>query len=377
MRIEDNNFARVLFKAGYSYTDLKNAYPNQSEETIANILKDNAAALSRPLLSYGLLGIHEKSSRHFNIHAAGFRKNGTDQPWPIDPQNKNIFFFGGSTVAGFNVQDSDTIPAFLEKICQKKNDSIRVYNYGSGNYTNRHNFLRLLGLIDRGIIPQYAIFLDGYNDCYYAFGYQKLTNILDALYQREKKIRQSGWIKKILMYWDRKVQSAINTDDALEITTENFQSIMSTNKILDYATDYFGNLISGDATLKILSEQIAKRVTAAYQLSQSLIISLCAEYNIKPFFYWQPVPFFKTETKHRVAEKTLSCFPNGALCYFGYHGIKNRKETFKKNDITTTDLSELGITHDQALYCDICHYSPYFSRIIAERIAVDIVKNKD
>ena len=73
-----------------------------------------------------------------------------------------------------------------------------VYNFGSGNYTCRHEVLRFLDLIDHGYRPDYVIFLDGYNDSLYALGQYELVHALDALYQNEKRRRRSGYVKSLL-----------------------------------------------------------------------------------------------------------------------------------------------------------------------------------
>ena len=54
-------------------------------------------------------------SEHLNISSKGYRlvKNQKDF---IDNQNVNIFLFGGSTMFGVGVKDSETIASYIQEI---------------------------------------------------------------------------------------------------------------------------------------------------------------------------------------------------------------------------------------------------------------------
>jgi len=363
-----NNFIPILENAGYSVTDLLPAYKGYDEEYISDVLSDNAHMLDRPVLPYGLLGVHAYTSRYFNVHPAGFRANGAVQPWPLDNKKKNIFVFGGSTTVGVNVEDSFTVPAYLEQSLRLKGFDGYVYNWGSGNYASRHEFLRLMSLIDQGIVPDSVIFLDGYNDCYYAFENHKLVAILDALYQREKRVRQDSIWKKVFMFWDKAVCTAAQKKDSPDDIMHDFAHSLDPESILDYARDYEGTLLAENTELGALAEKVGQRVLDRYSLSKRLIETVCKEYGITQYFVWQPSSFYKTTTSQRVAEKTYKDFPCGALSYFAYHWLLNERFGCVQRLGDTINLSEVGVGIPDVLYCDTCHYSSHFSKIIAEAI---------
>jgi hypothetical protein len=108
-----NTLVGQIEAVGARLDDLLPAYPGLRTADIDALLREAALALSRPVMPYGLLGVHPCRTATLNVHGAGFRDDGTGQDWPGAPGRKRLFMFGGSTTFGFNVADSDTVPARL------------------------------------------------------------------------------------------------------------------------------------------------------------------------------------------------------------------------------------------------------------------------
>lgn len=187
-----------MASAGYTLADMAPAYPGRDETYIDQVLRDNALALNRPVIAYGLLGIHPCRSRYFNIAPAGFRSNGDLLPWPPARESTSVFFFGGSTALGYNVEDRDTLSAALQRQMAGRGIDSAVYNFGSGNYTSRHAFLRFIDIVDSGVTPDVAVFMHGFNDCFYAYGNRQLIDALDALFQKEKARRRMPLVSRLI-----------------------------------------------------------------------------------------------------------------------------------------------------------------------------------
>jgi hypothetical protein len=82
-----------------------------------------------------------------------------------------VHCYGGSTTVGDGVADDQTLSAFLEsKLNSQSKTRVAVFNYGAGNHTSLHSTLRLLDHCFSGNVPDQAIFLNGFNDCYYSAG---------------------------------------------------------------------------------------------------------------------------------------------------------------------------------------------------------------
>ena len=108
------------------------------------------------------------SGKYVNIDADGLRK--TWNPPGLPEQPIRIFMFGGSTTWGTGSRDEYTIPSQLSKIlAQRFGPRVEVVNYGEGGYVNTQELIRFLKEIERGNVPQIAIFYDGYNDVFSAF----------------------------------------------------------------------------------------------------------------------------------------------------------------------------------------------------------------
>ena len=82
----------------------------------------------------------------------------------------DIYFFGGSTMFGFNVADSETLPSqFVLKYREQfpKGRSIRVHNFATPTYYSYQELIQYANLIFQGHRPDVVIFLDGVNDFWF------------------------------------------------------------------------------------------------------------------------------------------------------------------------------------------------------------------
>ncbi len=90
---------------------------------------------------------------------------------PSSSDTIDIYFFGGSTMFGFNVQDHETIPSQLVDLYREKypnGKSIRVVNYAIPTYYSYQELMLFSDLIYRNHRPDIVVFLDGINDFWFA-----------------------------------------------------------------------------------------------------------------------------------------------------------------------------------------------------------------
>jgi hypothetical protein len=365
-----NNLFAALEIVGYSVADLLPAFPGSSADDVTEILQDNGWALSRPVMDYGLLGIHPCRSPHFNLSRHGFRLTGPDreQSWPPPEDRPSLFCFGGSTTLGYNVSDRDSIPARLSARLAPR--GIEVYNFGSGNYTSRHEFLRFLNLLDQGRAPGYALFLDGFNDSFYALDNSELVQTLDTLYQTEKRRRRLGlagatWDyaretlrKRRLPIPDIRSYRPNDTDETVRARP-------------DPAAIEAALAISAqdDGPLPPAVAALAQTVWNRYLDSVAMIRAVAARHGVTPLFLWQPVPLFATQRRQRILERLYPLFPTAAFAGSVYRWAAANRFPGMAGDPAFLEASRLAESFDGVCYLDICHYAPPFADHIADAIA--------
>jgi len=190
--MRENQFVRnhtifeLMEQTGHKIAELSPAFPSKSLAEIEEILFDNRLSLRRTYERFGYLGIRECSSKNFNIGSDGARSNGTKRTF--NPHVYKVHCYGGSTTVGDGVADDQTISAYLEsKLNARSKTKIAVFNYGAGNHTSLHSTLRLLDHCFSGNVPDQAVFLNGFNDCYYsAGGADGVVSFFDEILKRSQ-----------------------------------------------------------------------------------------------------------------------------------------------------------------------------------------------
>tara|TARA_B100000886_G_scaffold340543_1_gene311048 strand:- start:8207 stop:9331 length:1125 start_codon:yes stop_codon:yes gene_type:complete len=144
----------------------------------------------------------------------------------------STWFFGGSTIWGTGVGDSETIPSiFNEKT------GFNVFNFGESGWVARQSVNQLLNLISDGNIPYRVIFYDGVNDVISRCrsDYRKI-----AIHAREKKIASAinnqrkpiNYISEIILEPYLKIKNLYNR----KILTSSYDCHISLEKSKNVAT---------------------------------------------------------------------------------------------------------------------------------------------
>ncbi len=370
-----HNIISAMSLAGYSLPDMLPAYPGKDEAYLDQLLHDNDFSLNRPLISYGLLSVCPCRSRYFNITEHGFRSNGREQPWPPHRKKAIVFFFGGSTTLGLYLEDHQTIPAQLQRILEAKGMSCEVYNFGSGSYTSRHDMLRFLDLLDQGIVPDRAIFLDGLNDCYYTLGNLELVQALNELYQAEKRRRRSSYLKSVIEF-------SISSYKARHNSMPNYLTYEQKprpKEIEDLLSDTAIKLALGESNKQLSRDEfsdaqirVARLTWEKYCDSMSVIRVLARRKGVKTLFAWQPVPLYKSRCEQRVMERLFFVYRHSVFSWSVYNWLHAFNFSGIEDDPGFIDLSGLGEAVKGVLYSDVGHYSVAFCKVIANAIATKL-----
>lgn len=145
---------------------LKPVHPHLSEAQIRKMLAETY--FEDPFVYAAYTGFKERprSGSFVSVSPEGFRFNNDKSQSISGSRLKKICIFGGSTVFGYGVDDSNTITAHLQEILNKKypHAAYSVFNFGRGFYYSGQESILFQALIRDGVRCEIAIFIDGVNE---------------------------------------------------------------------------------------------------------------------------------------------------------------------------------------------------------------------
>lgn len=326
---------------------LDQVYPDLPEPQRTEMLSE---VWNRPYTYADYIHFQERpfTGKYVTVSVAGYRQSAAQGPWPISSANLNVFCFGGSTLFGYGVADSQTVASYLQQGLQTKTTRrVCVYNFGVGWHYSTQERIRFEQLLAQKIVPDVALFLDGINDStqacvdrpafspqmatafdqVQAFGIQrpsrgtpsKSSVLIDAIFTRQP----IGRLARRL--------APTRQSSALEIT--------------------------------IITPDQAARSSAVYRWNRTLISAAARAKRVTEIFVVQPSPGYKLDrNKHPLWD-----LDSNAKEEHFYVTLKKDLDRHPPGEhlLWTADLCE---TTDGPLYVDACHYTPHFAQAIANDI---------
>ena len=149
--------------------DLQAVYPGLSLTEIENIRLERDRTNRWEYEAFTEFRQEPVAGRYFNVDIEGFRQGAGRQPWPPSPGTCSVLFFGGSTAYGDRLPDWETIPAALETSLSPARGcrTWSVYNFGRPGYYSTQERILFEQLLESGVTPKIAVFLDGLNEFFY------------------------------------------------------------------------------------------------------------------------------------------------------------------------------------------------------------------
>lgn len=118
-----------------------------------------------PWMMFRIADYHSK-----DININGFERKSVPDSFIRKGQGDTIdvYFFGGNTMFGERLTDSETIPSKFVSAYESQNpsNSLRVKNFGIPHYYSKQELMLLTSLVFKGDRPDVVVFLDGLNDFY-------------------------------------------------------------------------------------------------------------------------------------------------------------------------------------------------------------------
>ncbi|MBX9783330.1 MAG: hypothetical protein K2X48_08565 [Chitinophagaceae bacterium] len=233
-----------------------------------------------------------------------------------------IYFFGGSTMFGFNVADFETIPSYFVKKCieQKINMPVKVANVGIPTYYSYHELMLFSHLLYNNHRPHIAVFLDGLNDG---------AGLRATLYR----------------------QPFLNYRLKLPFMMDIVRGKPDFRDSLDYALDIPGGSLPQGA---------ADTIFTNYMSAVKAIETIGSAYNVKTCFFIQPVPYYNYTNRKNDPICSQGERPQFQILY-----PKLETQSFNQN------IHFLGNMLEQEKgfpFADAIHYSPAFNEKIAAAV---------
>jgi hypothetical protein len=348
----------VIARYGREFTqDLeKMIYPDLTHDQVQALLNE---LWGRPVKFDPFTTFRERpfKGQFVNVSQHGYRHVRNQGPWPPDPGNLNVFFFGGSTAFGYGLPDWQTIPSYLQEILRDKFCFRKtcVYNFGTNSFFSSQERAYFQSLLTEGHVPHAAVFFDGLNEFFYIDNVPKYSRELSELLDIVVKYKPapSPWL------------SSLDEWPLIKLTREVLfppQTQFSRNTPADYELTekdiaYFKN------------EQVLNSVIRTYRNNKLQIEAVAQRVGCAAIFVWQPVPSYKCDLRyHPFGHRGKKMFS-----FYGYPMMEKLycKGELGKNFIWAADLQE-GTT--EPLYVDQVHYTANFAKRIAEFIAPHVAE---
>ena len=336
--------ARVVKDVGFYKDQIFFSYSKPLREIYPNLMGSELNLLlyetwSRPYVYEPYTQFKERpfKGKYVNVDKNGFRLTKDQGPWPPNPNNFNIFLFGGSTTFCYGLKDEETIASYLQDLFLNKKISkrkeVKVYNFGRGNYFSSQEKVLFQELISNGYKPDIAIFIDGLNDFYYCNNEPLFTDKL------RRFIDYKG--KKLL----------------LEFPLLNL--IRDIKKIGDVESE------NDSGEKKYNDEKLITSAANRYITNKKLIEVVANAFGVKTLFIWQPVPTYKYDLSYHI----FSGRGFGRFLYSKY-GYVYMEQYVKKNNLGSNFIWLANIQENlkKPLYVDIDHYSAQMSFTLAKEI---------
>jgi lysophospholipase L1-like esterase len=264
--------------------------------------------------------------------------------------------FGGSTVWGFGVPDSATVPAYLQiALHQALRSPVCVRNFGQLGGTSTQDLIALVRELQAGRIPDAAVFLGGVNEVMTAFraGEAGAHARLDMFRQRFDGHTLGGPARRATLNW---------------LANLNIHRLAI--RILPPRAREVDQLLFQEEIEGFVSDTLAESVVRVWLANYRTVEGMAGEYDFAHAFFWQPnllvgrKPLSEAERRMKEIER-----PIGGLIEL----VDRRLPSIKGPDYRGVhSLVDVFADDSARRYFDWHHLTPAGNRIVANAMA-DVV----
>ena len=272
--------------------------------------------------------------------------------WRVTPDNRcggecyQVFLFGGSAMWGWGAPDSRTIPAFLQsELARMTTQPICVRNFAQNAFVSTQSLIEFTLQLQRGNVPNLAIFYDGINDIFAAYQsgeagvHQQLAQIANSIEGRENPLLK--WLK------DSEFFSVLESRRRRMVAVAQMMEESGTN--------------AG-------SNQLVDSVANVYLSNYRIVGALAKEYGFSYIFFWQP--HISTDPRRLTKEESTikdSIDQNLALLC---RSVYRRVEEAARREQNLCYLGNVFQGHESTIWMDPWgHLVPNGNQIVARAIS--------
>ncbi|MFQ5507762.1 MAG: hypothetical protein ACE5FN_00340 [Leptospirillia bacterium] len=324
----------VQYEPTHTTDELRRIYPGQDIEKTTRLLAELNRSNALEYAPFVEFTTTPFKGRYVNVFPERYR-SGNVQPWP--PGNDSILIFGGSTTFGDGTADDETIPYYIGA----KLGTDNVYNLGIPAYYSTIERILFLNLLEQGVTPKAAVFIDGLNDFIFhhfpdrsAFS-NRLTvaSKLDFHYMAMKLLAKLYTVRLILHITGQTVADFVDQHPASEADIHR-------------------------AAIRLIQ-------------NRNIISAVCKQWGIECLFVTQPTATVFYDNGNRPVSVGNN-FMGAENCRIGYPILE---EYYRENpDPNHLFLARLQV--EEPVYVDRFHYSVRMNQAMAHRIAIAL-KERD
>ncbi len=296
--------------------------------------------------------------RYINMDRNGLRATWNPPPQDVagDPPPVRVFTFGGSTMWGWGVRDHYTIASHLGKLLHAKGHRAEVMNYGKIAYVSTQDVIALLRCIQRGEIPDIALFYHGINEVLASYEHGKVGYPLRSRFrcvepdrgpwaQGQEFLSGNFWgFRRFVAGLRRRIRPWPLRDTGPDESRPTFP----------------------------VNDETARQMVRVYEANLAAIESLGRRYGFEPLFYWQPVLFSK---RHRSPhEQTIVERVSMHEKKFDDIYRRVRRSEALNSHPRFHDISDLFDDSKEPYYLDGWHLSEPGNRLIAAAMVDDVIE---
>ena len=319
---------------------LQQAYPGWSEDKVKAMIRETPRA-DREFEYEPMTGFRERPfrGRFVNVDSAGFRYSKDQAPWPPQPENRNVFIFGGSTAFGYFLPDDETIPSHLQEIANTSDSKTKwaIYNFARPAYFSSQELILFQQLLRDGHVPQVAVFIDGLNEFIFADGDPKFTAELRSFMDGKTESNPLQRLPMVDAY--HRLEAHLHKPPA---------SAGNTTSEPNYA----------DPTL-------VREVAERWLANRKMIESIGKAYGVRVLFVWQPVPMYEYDLRYHFFLHDEKAFGGFIRAKYGYALMDGMRRSFDGDVLWLAGMQQ---DKHENLYVDSVHYNDAFSKEIAAKI---------
>ncbi len=304
------------------------------------------------------------AGQHINVDERGLRRTWrapktTDVKHMDADRPPRIFVFGGSTAWGFGARDDHTIPSLLARHLAEGPSPAEVTNFGQIGYVSTQEALALYGELQRGNVPDIAVFLNGYNDLSATF----LNREAGVSVHEAQRRLEFGVLRR-------------TTAELAQLGAEN----LALAKLLRAARH--GALIRAPASGSELTvDEVAGRTIDIYAANVRAVEALGRQFGFRARFYWQPVIYLRKNPSTYEHELLAPRQLQRQLCSAGQWALVEAVAAGRcgSGDKSTSVVADLTSAFDdvewseRTAFYDSCHTIEPAGGEVARRIAADLL----